>query len=355
MNRRSFIQKATFTTAALGLGSHLAFSNKKRNHNLGKILNAYYFRAHMYTLVPEQIRKDMEWMAKIGTTAVSVAILEQDLYAAVENIKIVCKEAQRLGMDVYGVPSRWGGLVAGAPKVPSMFTICNPETYILNKDGSPHYSSVSGRISSIHHPMTYDFWISTLDKMLKVFPLKGIVIDEPKVFIEDYSPMAIEVLGKDATPKDHYIATAKFFDKACAELKEKHPDVETHMFSYANAEDAIVEAIADMKHLDSFGCDGRPWGKMDGGVAEGSGKYLLDDEGGLRYLDAAKKRNKRSLWLIENHNLSTPDNALMDKGLPDILNLDVDHLIYYYYPRNLERPDEVMNTIKTHLKNYYTK
>jgi hypothetical protein len=40
-------------------------------------ITAYYFRAHTYTLVPHQIRGDMQWMADHGTKAVAVSILEQ--------------------------------------------------------------------------------------------------------------------------------------------------------------------------------------------------------------------------------------------------------------------------------------
>lgn len=52
------------------------------------MLNAYYFRHHMYSLVPRHVREDMEWMADVGTNAVSLAILEQDLFASQYNISI---------------------------------------------------------------------------------------------------------------------------------------------------------------------------------------------------------------------------------------------------------------------------
>ncbi len=51
---------------------------------------------------------------------VSIAILEQDLFAAVENVSLMLEEAGKLGMKAFAVASRWGGLVAGSPKVPSL-------------------------------------------------------------------------------------------------------------------------------------------------------------------------------------------------------------------------------------------
>ena len=55
------------------------------------LLNAYYLRHHMYTLVPRHVREDMAWLADQGTDAVSIAVLEQDLFASRYNIEIICQ------------------------------------------------------------------------------------------------------------------------------------------------------------------------------------------------------------------------------------------------------------------------
>ena len=114
-------------------------------------ITAYYFRAHSYTIVPHQVRDDMAWMADHGTNAVCIGILEQDLYAAVENYQLVCEEAGRAGMEVFATPSRWGALVAGCPKVPSIFCATHPEAMVQNADGSPHIGWL-GPVASVHHP-----------------------------------------------------------------------------------------------------------------------------------------------------------------------------------------------------------
>ncbi len=54
-----------------------------------EIVNAYYFRAHMYTMVPRHVREDLRWMAENGCNALTLAVLEQDFTAAVENIEFV--------------------------------------------------------------------------------------------------------------------------------------------------------------------------------------------------------------------------------------------------------------------------
>ncbi len=45
------------------------------------------------------------------------------------------------------------------------------------------------------------------------------------------------------------------------------------------------------------------------------------------------------------------DVALMDENFPVILEKDVDHLIYYY-PRNLEKPENNMRVIGKYISNF---
>lgn len=355
MNRRNFTKKM------LAAGSFLALQHRymqskaakvKPKHDTSKILNAYYFRAHTYTMVPKQIREDLDWMAAHGTDVVSVAVLEQDLFAAVENIAFICNEAEKRNMSVFAVPSRWGGIVAGAPKVPSIFTCQNPQTWVLNKNGSVRKSGVSGCISSIHSPETLDFITTTVEKMLKLWNLKGIIWDEPKTLSLDYSPQALKKLGKTPTIAQQAAANADFYSTVNKFTKEISKDVITNLFLYASLSTPLIEQCALIKHLDYFGCDGRPWYNEDGGKQEGKGKVLLGNDGGERFLKIAKQNKLNSLWLVENHNMASADIPKLKKRLPEVIVKKPDHLIYYYYPRNLEKPEEIMQLIGKHIKNF---
>lgn len=312
-------------------------------------LNAYYLRAQTYTIVPRQIAEDMKWMADAGTAIVSVAVLEQDFTAAVENIRIICEEAHRFGMKVYGVPSRWAGLVAGAPKVPSLYSCQNPGGWILDRDGRPSLNPFSGVTSSVHAPRTLSFFQDCVDRLFETWPFDGMIIDEPKGFVADYSPAALKALGTDPSLDEFEQAAVNFYEKVLTHSKHTHPGKETCMFIHANKRDFLVEACAKIAGLDVYGCDGRPWHTSDQGINEESGKTLLGSEGGERFLQAAAKNGKRSLWLIENHNMRAADYMLMDRRLPDLLARPADHLIYYYYPRNLEDPERAMGILRKHL------
>lgn len=172
MNRRNFVINTSLATTGMSLASSANAFAKMLGPTSDKVLNAYYFRAHMYTIVPHQVREDLKWMKDKGTDIVSVGILEQDLYAAVENVEIICNEAEKLGISVYAVPSRWGGMFAGAPKVPSIFTSKNPQTWILDENGKPFYNA-RGPVSSVHYPEVFEFFCESIVRHLNFGISKG--------------------------------------------------------------------------------------------------------------------------------------------------------------------------------------
>lgn len=233
-------------------------------------VNSYYFRAGMYTLVPRHVREDMQWMRDHGTDAVTIAVLEQDLFAAVENMQLIQAEADRAGMSLFVVPSRWGALVAGSPKVPGLFCVRHPEACMRGKDGSLQ-SGLVGPIASVHHRATFDFFRDSI------------------------------------------------------------------------------------RNLHDFGCDGRPYRRDDGGLDDNPEnrrpphKLLCED--GPGFVDAARRHGKRPLFLLENHAMAEEDVAIMDRRLPEILAMGVEHFIYYYYPRSLKDPDRNMAVAGKHLLN----
>ncbi len=352
ISRRSFVQKATLATVAAGVIPKVAVPStsiiKKKE---GKRLSGYYFRAHMYTLVPSQVREDLKWMADVGTNSVCVAILEQDLRAAVENVQIISEEAEKLGMELFVVPSRWGGLLAGAPKVPSVFTVQNPQAWLRKEDGSFYTDKNVGVHSSVHYPETIKFFKKSLDKIFNLWKVKGVIWDEPKIYDKkDYSELARKNIKDINDVTEHNAAFSNFFSTLNRYIKNNYSDVETNLFAYANMPKHIIDSLKTITNLDYMGCDGRPWSADDVGDVEQVGKVLIGP--GQKFQKAAKEAGMKSLFLIENHNMSAENNALMDRKLPEVIDLNPDHLIYYYYPRNLDKPVENMAIIKKHMKNY---
>jgi hypothetical protein len=347
VERREFILSSAGAAAFSAVNPLYGFSASDVKHS-NKLLNAYYFRAHMYTMVPAQVREDLKWMRDLGTDVVSIAVLEQDLWAAIENVDIIVDEAEKIGMKVFIVPSRWGGMVAGAPKVPSLFSVKNPDTWMENKNGRPVSSSVSGVISSVHSQKTLDFFIESAKRSIKLWGIKGIIWDEPKTFDRiDCSKNAWQQYGQIPSREESLQANTDFYSAINSEIKKVDRNIVTNLFLQADAEEDVIHAGALIKDLDYYGCDGRPWSFSDGGKLEASGKVLLGN--GERFIEAAHQNKKKALWLMENHNMLDEDAKLMNKRLPKILKKDVQQYIYYYYPRNLESPDTIMEVMRKHL------
>lgn len=305
------------------------------------MLNACYFRHHFYTIVPRHVRADMEWMRDMGATAVSLAILEQDLYAACSNVDIICREAARAGLAVWAVPSRWGGLVAGAPKVPSLFAAAHPATWSYRESGTPHISNFSGPQCSVHHPALREFFAHTLETLVTQWPIAGVMWDEPKTLHQrDFSPLAKQSLGADVPLEAHVDAIAEFFDAMGQSAKNARPDLKLGIFLMSNTRQETLQRCAKIESLDDFGCAGRPWRLEDNGSLQSSNKVLIGQ--GERFLEAARQNGKRAFMLIENYDMMVADDALMEKRLPEVLQMGADYLIYYYYPRNIPNPEAQM-------------
>lgn len=322
-------------------------------------VGAYYLNANMYTAVPSQVRADMEWMAAIGTTFLCTGVLEQDLWAAQENLEFIIDEATRVGIRVLAVPSRWAGLTAGAPKVPSIFSVLHPHTWAKNENGDTGFSpQTSGVVSSIHWPDTLGFFCTQLSELFRQHPrLAGLLIDEPKGFFEDHSQRAREQLGADAPRQAHLEAAAQFYSEVCAYAKSLRPDLLTLLFMPSHDPDDQLAVCAGMKHLDYFGADGRPWDlgtdqrweNSASSQESGKGKVLLSGLG-RKFIDAAKANGKKSVLLVENHNLSADMIEPMDRHYGEVLALNADLYLYYYYPRNVQDPDRAMEVVARHIK-----
>jgi hypothetical protein len=264
-------------------------------------------------------------------------------------------------MKVLAVPSRWAGSTAGAPKVPSLFSMTHPETLARNRRGSTVIGPrVSGGFSSVHHPATLEFFKTSLTDLFTQHPyIDGFIIDEPKNYMIDQSEMAIKALGANAPLAAHHRAASEFWSKVCGFAKERWPQKRRILFCQAHNSEEEREIIAGVQHLDYFGADGRPWGmeddklmKAEEGQESGKGKILLSGVGEKFIADARREPGRRSFFLIENHNLQGSMIEPLDRNYPAVLSLPADLFCYYYYPRNCDEPDRTMEIIGRHIRAY---
>lgn len=352
MNRRRFLHTSLMGTAVAAMAHNTGGATSPQEGPQAHVpeLTCYYLLAHAYTCVPRHIAEDFSWMRDAGVSRVAISVLEQDPEHSPHNLDHLFTQAQRMGLQLIAIPSRWGGLVAGAPKVPSAYAASHFHTLVHRPDGQIYASPSFGPMCSIYHPDTLVFMKDMLRAVLK-WPFSAVTWDEIKAYERpDYSPAAQAALGTDpGREQRHYAAVSAFFGELNKAIAALRPGTRTMAMLYANSGTAILSQAAQMPHLDYLGTDGRPWHATDGGTDEQHGKVLLGGPGQLT-LDLAAQHGKKSYCLIENHNLATADYALLDRRLPEVLRLGFDQIMFYYYPRNLERPEETMAIFQKHLK-----
>jgi hypothetical protein len=297
----------------------------------GRLLGAYYFGAGYFTLVPDNIRHDLEEMKALGTDIVCIGITESDIKYNEGNIRFIIEEAHKRSMQVFAVPSRMAGITAGQPIEPPLFGYHHPETAVLRKDGTPIVRKTHGILSSFYHPEVKDYFIETTSRMLDQFDLDGIIWDEPKSTWwewQDYSELAL----KD-NPEGDYVKYledfAAFFSDINAKLIAQKPDLTLVHFDEACRDDSVVNISATIEHLDYFGTDGRPYPlTKTENITNRDTKVL--PKYGERYLKAGRENGLKTMMLVENQRMSKAEVDKMDIALPDILEMDIDLLLYYY-------------------------
>lgn len=295
-------------------------------------------------------------MADVGTDAVSIAILEQDFTASQRNVELIRTEAARVKMKVFATASRWGALVSGAPKVPSLFSNLHPETWILNRDGAP--ARIFGMMSSVYHPATCEFFCQSIEKVFDDLGLDGITWDEPKAFRPDYSPAALKSLGPDPTKEDFVKGAANFYARISRYARQHHPDKTINLFLMATNTDEEARAASEIPDLDYFGCDGGAW-TAEAAIAEAKRegrtprhpKSLLDR--GPLFLQLARENHKKGLLLVENFAMPASMIPVMDAGLDKVLAMRPEQLVYYYYGRDTGDPDRNMAVLASHLRKWW--
>lgn len=345
MNRRNFIKTTTGAVIASSLPLDL-LAQKKKDRKLA----AYYFLAGMYTLKPASIQSELDEMASWGTDIVCIGVTSLAVGRAPRNVNFIVEECHKRNMECYVVPSRIAGITAGVPIIPSPFSQLNPDTWIRDKNGETPRRKV-GPICSFYHPKVVDYYNEITIQMLDLWDLDGFIWDEPKTtYWQDFSELALKN-NPDGDFRTYMKDHTDFFSGVNKTIKEKKKDCTIVYFDEAVRPDIVVEESAKMQHIDYFGTDGKPWPREASPLGmETERSMKVVHKYGERFFTEARKNKLKTMCLPENHNMSKEDNDLMEKHLPEIMKMDIDMWVYYYYGRNQEEPERNMDIIKKNIQ-----
>lgn len=360
MKRRDFTKLSLTGLAAAGiLGVPYACIQAGKQLKKPSLVNNLYYRANTFHYNPSHIAADMQWMADHGSNAVTIALSEVDFEQAPRNIETIVTEAHKRNLKVFFVTSRWAGVFAGAPKMPSIFAARNPQTWSLNAYGIPYFHT-SGPICSIYYPEVKEFFVEYLDKSFNDFGFDGVVWDEPKAYQMDYSAFAkakLQQIPGYETGEGNALIThegnyCEFISQLNDHIKEKHGEKIINFFAYPYLTDSWIEQASEIRHLDYFGADGRAYPNVEKPETYKGKKFLLGEgKVATRYMDKAAEKSLKSMVLIENFKTKPNEYDLLNKHLDTIITM-ADQFAYYYYPRSCDEPDKAMQIITNKLKKY---
>lgn len=342
--------KIAISAIALFLAFTFLFCSKlaKESENNTRQLAAYYFGAGYFTLVPENIIHDLDDMKALGTDIICIGITENDIDINPGNIEFIVRESHKRGMKVFAVPSRMAGITAGQPVEPPLFGYHNPHTASLRKDGTPVVRKRHGILSSFYHPEVKQYFLDRVGKMTEKFDIDGIIWDEPKSTVpewQDHSGLALRD-NPDTSFVRYMQDFARFFSEINAEIKANNPNLTIVHFDEACRNDTVIEISATIENLDYYGTDGKPY-PVENSPHTGNRATKVLPYYGEKYLKAARANGLKTMMLVENQRLSLEEVGYMEKTFPDILKMDVDLLIYYYYGFFNEAQDENMRVIRS--------
>jgi len=307
-----------------------------------RYLSTYYFHGQDLCIVPRHVKEDVAWMADHHVDGVFVGMHEADLLGG--NTEMVCNIIREAGLDVWLIPSRVGGLVAGWGRHLSCLSIDHPEWWGQYSDGRPRQSY--GPQVSVFHPDVPEAVSGIVSKMLRRCPATGIVWDEVKTLHgEDCSKAAITQLGRPACKSDMVEGTVKCFSEINRHLKACHPQLRIACFLPSGNEVSTIERCAQIDLLDEFGCDGKCYYPGESEVGEGGSTKVLLGGNDAIFADAAKRNELVPFTLLETQLLDRSTLDLSLSRIPQFLSTKTGHLVYYYYPYGMENPDYYMTKI----------
>jgi hypothetical protein len=247
------------------------------------------------------------------------------------------------------------GITAGQPVEPPLFGYHHPHTATLRQDGTPVVRKRHGILRSFYHPEVEDYFVEKVTAMLDLWEIDGIIWDEPKSTVpewQDFSALALKN-NPDSSFVTYMQDFAAFYTRINEKLKEKDPDLTLVHFDEACRNDTVIEVSATIGHLDYYGTDGKPY-PTDRSPHTGNRATKVLPYYGEKYLEAARKNNLGTMMLVENQRLSYREVEDMEETFPEILQMGVDFLIYYYYGFYNEAQDENMRVIREYVPQFKT-
>lgn len=294
--------------------------------------------AYFHSLLrPEVVKQDFEQIRSAGASSLLYTIHEQEEQRSPRDFERGLRLAQDAGLKIDLGLGRFGNMFAGPALVPSWYTFRHLQSRVMDQHGRYH------EISCFNHQSFRSWLFREIERYLVVYPINGILIDEPGgLDVTCYCP-ACRALCPDVTDLSRFRRRSMiaFLRELCAYVKQVDPHVKMTIVLHPQ-DISLVEDLASIEALDVLGGH-LFWNILQEPVAR-------VEQWGREIVEALRHTGKRSQLWLQNFNLDARSEAEMETAFTHILNLEPDELGCYYFWRNNDNPTRVWETSRRLLR-----
>lgn len=283
------------------------------------------------------VKQDFEQIRSTGANSIVYAVHEQEEQRWPRDFERGLRQARDAGLKVHLSLGRFGNLFAGPALVPSWYTFRHPQSRVMDQHGRYH------EISCFNHQSFRSWLFHEIERYLTVYPIAGIVLEEPRgLEVTCYCP-ACRALCPDVTDLARFRRRAmiEFLHELCSYVKQVNGHIKTTIVLHPH-DLSLAEDLAMIEQLDVLGCH-LFWDILQEDVAH-------VELWGRQLLEITRGTAKRSQLWLQNFNINEHNAAALETAFAGILSLEPDELGCYYFWRNNADPVQVWDSTRKLLK-----
>jgi hypothetical protein len=238
-----------------------------------------------------------------------------------------------MGLKVYLSLGCYGNLFAGPTHMPSWYTFRHLQTRVKDRHGRYH------GISCYNHESFRSWLFKEIENYFSIYPINGIVIDEPRGPDITCFCSVCRALCPDITDLQHFRRRSMidFLTELFACVKRVDEDAKTAIMLLPQDLN-LLDELTEIPYLDTVGC--HPfWQLLNEDVT-------MVGEWGRQVVEKVKRSNKRSQLWLQNFNLDEQSEQMLKPAFDMLLEAEPDEIACYYYWRNNENPEHVWETTR---------
>jgi hypothetical protein len=286
---------------------------------------------------PEVVKQDFEQIRSVGASSILYTIHEQEEQRSPRDFARGLRQAQDAGLKINLGLGRFGNLFAGPTLVPSWYTFHHAQSRVLDQHGRYH------DITCFNHQAFRTWLFREIERYLAMYPINGILIDEPSGLEVTCYCSTCRALCPDVTDLTRFRrrSMVAFLGELCACVKQVNTRVKTTIVLHPH-DTNLAEDLVSIEQLDTLGCH-LFWNLLQE-------KVVKVEQWGREIVDVTRQAGKRSQLWLQNFNLDERHEEELEVAFTQILRLEPAELGCYYFWRNNDNPVHIWENTRRLLR-----